>query len=246
MALRGRTPFVSTFAAFLTRAFDQIRMAPYSDAHVKFVGSHCGVSIGQDGPSQMGLEDIAMFRTIQDGVVLYPCDAVSTESLVDLMAAHNGIAYLRTTRGATPVIYNADEEFTIGGCKVLCRSDDDQVTLIAAGITVHECLQAHGTLKEAGITARVIDLYSIKPLDHATVRQAADETKVVFTVEDHFPEGGIGEAVLTSLSDHPTPVNCLAVRKRPVSGASDKLLDAEEISAAKIEDAVRRWLSRKS
>ncbi|TWU05914.1 transketolase [Stieleria varia] len=244
LALRGKTPFVSTFAAFLTRAFDQIRMTPYSDAHVKFVGSHCGVSIGQDGPSQMGLEDIAMFRTIQDGLVLYPCDAVSTEALVDLMAAHDSVAYLRTTRGKTPVIYDSDEEFVVGGCKVLRQSDDDQVTLIAAGITLHECLSAHQTLKDAGVNSRVIDLYSIKPLDHATIRKAADQTQVVFTVEDHFPEGGIGEAVLTSLSDHPTPVNCLAVRKRPLSGSSEKLLDAEEISAAKIADAVRRWMTR--
>ncbi len=244
LALRGKTPFVSTFAAFLTRAFDQVRMAPYSNAHVNFVGSHCGVSIGQDGPSQMGLEDIAMFRTIQDGLVLYPCDAVSAEAMVDLMAAHDGVAYLRTTRGKTAVIYDTDEEFVVGGCKVLRQSDEDQVTLIAAGITLHECLKAYEMLKDSGIRARVIDLYSIKPLDHATVRRAADETVVVFTVEDHFPEGGMGEAVLTSLSDHAVPVNCLAVRKRPLSGSPEKLLDAEEISAAKISDAVKRWMSR--
>jgi transketolase len=243
LALRGRTPFVSTFAAFFTRAFDQIRMAPYSEANVKFVGSHCGVSIGQDGPSQMGLEDLAMFRTIQNALVLYPCDAVSTEALVNLMATHDGIAYLRTTRGKTPVLYNTDEEFVVGGCKVLRQSDDDQVTLIAAGITLHECLQAHDLLKDAGISTRVIDLYSIKPLDHATIRQAADQSKAVFTVEDHFPEGGIGEAVLTSLSDHKTPVMCLAVRKRPHSGSADKLLDAEGISAAKIADAVKRSIT---
>ncbi len=242
LALRGRTPFVSTFAAFLTRAFDQIRMAPYSDAHIKFVGSHCGVSIGQDGPSQMGLEDIAMFRTVQNSLVLYPCDAVSTEALVDLMAAHDGVAYLRTTRGKTPVLYEIDEKFVVGGCKVLRQSDDDQVTLIAAGITLHECLQAHDMLKDADISTRVIDLYSIKPLDDATIRRAADQTKVVVTVEDHVPEGGIGEAVLTSLSDHNTPVICLAVRKRPRSGSPDQLLEEEGISAAKIADAVKRSL----
>jgi transketolase len=228
MALRGKVPMVSTFAAFLTRAFDQIRMAPYSDANVKFVGSHCGVSIGQDGPSQMGLEDIAMFRTIQNGVVLYPSDAVSTEMLVDLMLGHHGIAYLRTTRGKMPVIYDADEEFKIGGSKVLRQSSDDQVTLIGAGVTLHECLKAADALKETDISARVIDLYSIKPLDHATIHQAADATKIVFTVEDHFPEGGIGEAVLTSLADHPTPVSCLAIRKRPISGTTDKLLEARD------------------
>ncbi|QEG00234.1 Transketolase [Stieleria maiorica] len=240
MALRGKMPFVSTFAAFLTRAFDQIRMCPYSDAAVKFVGSHCGVSIGRDGPSQMGLEDIAMFRTIQNGVVLYPCDAVSTEALVNAMAEYEGIAYLRTTRGKTPVIYDNDESFGIGGSKVLRSSDDDHVTLIAAGITLHECLAAHATLADRGVRARVIDLYSIKPLDHATIRRAADETPLLFTVEDHFPEGGIGEAVLTSLSDHATPVNCLAVRKRPISGSPDDLLEFEGISAASIVDAVER------
>jgi len=241
MALRGKTPFVSTFAAFLTRAFDQIRMAPYSDAAVKFVGSHCGVSIGRDGPSQMGLEDIAMFRTLRRGVVLYPCDAVSTEALVDAMAQHDGIAYLRTTRGDTPVIYEHDESFSIGGCKVVREGDEDQVTVIAAGITLHECLQAHDTLAQRGVPTRVIDLYSVKPLDHATVRLAANQTQVIFTVEDHFPEGGIGEAVLTSLSDHLTPVNCLAVRERPVSGSPEKLLEAQRISAAKIVESVERW-----
>ncbi|WP_153556344.1 transketolase [Roseimaritima sediminicola] len=246
MALRGKIPFVSTFAAFLTRAFDQIRMAPHSEAAIKFVGSHCGVSIGQDGPSQMGLEDIAMFRTLQDAAVLYPCDAVSTEKLADEMAAYEGIAYLRTTRGDTPVLYESDESFSIGGSKILRRSDDDQVTLIGAGITLHECLDAQERLAQQGIAARVIDLYSIKPLDHATVRQAADQTQVVFTVEDHYPEGGIGEAVLTSLSDHPTPVRCLAVRKRPLSGAPEKLLDNEGISAAGIVEAVQRWNQERS
>ncbi|TWU03153.1 transketolase [Neorhodopirellula pilleata] len=242
LAVRGELPFVSTFAAFLSRAFDQIRMAPYSNANVKFVGSHCGVSIGQDGPSQMGLEDIAMFRTIQDGVVMYPCDAVSTEAIVDLIADHQGIAYLRTTRGKTPVIYANDESFSIGGSKTLKESESDDATLIAAGITVHEAMAAAKELDAKGISIRVIDLYSIKPLDHATVRRAADQTKVIFTVEDHFPEGGIGEAVLTSLSDHPTPVNSLAVRKRPISGSPDKLLDLEGISAGSIVAAVSRWL----
>ncbi|QEG38768.1 transketolase [Roseimaritima ulvae] len=238
MALRGKVPFVSTFAAFLTRAFDQTRMARHSDAAIKFVGSHCGVSIGQDGPSQMGLEDIAMFRTIQNGVVLYPCDAVATEACVDAMAQYDGIAYLRTTRGETPVIYDNDEAFPIGGSKVVRRSDHDHVTLIAAGITLHESLRAHDILAEQGIRARVIDLYSIKPLDHATVREAADQTRMIFTVEDHVPEGGLGEAILTSLSDHPTPVNCLAVRKRPLSGAPQKLLDDQGISADKIVELV--------
>jgi len=239
LALRGKLPFVSTFAAFFTRAFDQIRMAPYSGANIKFVGSHCGVSIGQDGPSQMGLEDIAMFRTIQHGVVLYPCDAVSTEALVDAMAEHDGIAYLRTTRGDTPVIYDNDESFPIGGSKVVRRSDEDQVTLIAAGITLHEAIKAYERLRIDGITARVIDLYSIKPLHHAAVREAADQTQCIFTIEDHFPEGGLGEAVLTSLSDHTTPVSCLAVRKRPISGSPAQQLDAQGLSARAIVEAVK-------
>lgn len=239
LALRGKLPFVSTFAAFLTRAFDQIRMTPHSEANVKFVGSHCGVSIGHDGPSQMGLEDIAMFRTLQNCAVLYPCDAICTERLVELMANYDGIAYLRTTRGKTPIIYHDDETFEIGGSKTIRYSDNDQVTILAAGITLHESLTAYDQLKDAGINVRVIDLYSIKPLDHATVRRAADETKMIFTVEDHYPEGGIGEAVLTSLSDHPTPVRSLAVRKRPKSGTPQQLLDYEGISAQSIVEAVK-------
>ncbi|WP_417746137.1 transketolase [Rosistilla oblonga] len=236
---RGKIPFVSTFAAFLTRAFDQIRMARHSDANVKFVGSHCGVSIGADGPSQMGLEDIAMFRSVQESVVLYASDAVSTQRLVESMMNHRGISYLRTTRGETPVIYACDEQFEIGGCKVLRQSDRDRYTLIAAGITLHEALAAHSILLEEAITVRVIDLYSIKPLDHATIRKAADATETLFTIEDHVPEGGIGEAVLTSLSDHRTPVRCLAVRKRPLSGASERLLDNQGLSAERIVAAVK-------
>ena len=244
LALRGKLPFVSTFAAFFTRAFDQIRMAPHSQANVKFVGSHCGVSIGHDGPSQMGLEDIAMFRTIFDSVVLYPSDAVSTERLVELMAGHKGIAYLRTTRGKTPVIYHDDEQFQIGGSKTLHASDKDEVTLIAAGITLHESLEAYELLKSDGIYVRVIDMYSIKPLDHGAVHCAADESRLILTVEDHVAEGGLGEAVLTSLSDHPTPVRTLAVRNRPRSGSPDKLLDHHGISAKAIASAVKAGLGQ--
>ncbi len=180
----------------------------------------------------------------EQNVVLYPCDAVSTEALVDAMADHDGIAYLRTTRGDTPVIYDNDESFPIGGSKVVRCSDDDQVALIAAGITLHEAIKARDLLTEDGITARVIDLYSIKPLDHATVRAAADETKHIFTIEDHFPEGGLGEAVLTSLSDHPTRVNCLAVRKRPISGSPEKQLEAQGLSARPIVEAVKSWIDQ--
>lgn len=239
LSLRGKLPFVSTFAAFMSRAFDQIRMSRYSDPNVKFVGSHAGVSIGEDGPSQMGLEDIAMFRTILDGVVLYPCDAVSTERLVESMAEHQGIAYLRTTRGGTPVIYENQEQFPIGGCKVLRQSQEDQVTVIGAGITVHEALKAHDCLMAEGTPMRVIDLYSIKPLDEATLRDAAEVTGLVITVEDHVAEGGLGEAVRTALADSRAKVHCLAVRKRPKSGKPDELLNDEGISANAIIEKIQ-------
>ncbi|OGW37095.1 MAG: transketolase [Nitrospirae bacterium GWD2_57_9] len=239
LSLRGKTAFVSTFAAFLTRAFDQIRMSRYSRANVKFCGSHAGVAIGEDGSSQMGLEDIAMFRTILDGIVLYPSDAVSTEKLVEIMAQHEGIAYLRTTRKETPILYRTDEVFRIGGSKVLRSSKSDRATIVAAGITLHEALQAYDALKTEGIMVRVIDLYCIKPLDHATLTQAADETGVVLTVEDHYAEGGIGEAVAGSLGAHKTTVLSLAVRKMPKSGKPGELLDYEEISSAAIVNKVR-------
>jgi transketolase len=185
LARRGKIPFVSTFAAFFSRAYDQIRMSRYSDPNLKFAGSHAGVSIGEDGPSQMGLEDIAMFRAILDSVVLYPCDAVSTEKLVEAMARHQGICYLRTTRMATPILYGPEEEFAIGGCKVLRQSDKDLATVIAAGVTLHEALKAWETLQKEGISIRVIDLYSIKPLDRAALQTAARETRAVITVGDH-------------------------------------------------------------
>ncbi|MBA3612584.1 MAG: transketolase [Nitrospirales bacterium] len=243
LSLRGKLPFVSTFAAFMARAFDQIRMGRYSDPNIKFVGSHAGVSIGEDGPSQMGLEDIAMFRTILDGVVLYPCDAVSTERLVEAMARHQGIAYLRTTRGSTPVIYENQEQFTIGGCKILRQSEEDQVTVIGAGITVHEALKAHDLLLEEGWRIRVVDLYSIKPMDIPAVRAAAEATGLVITVEDHYAEGGLGEAVRSALAESPAKVHCLAVRKRPKSGKPEELLDDEEISATAIIEKVRSHLA---
>ena len=238
MSLRGKVPFVSTFAAFFTRAFDQIRMARYSDPNIKFVGSHAGVEIGQDGPSQMGLEDLAMFRSIMGCAVLYPSDAVSAERLVEAMAAQNGIAYMRTTRGKLPILYGPDDSFHIGGSHVLRQSPDDAVTLIGAGITLHECLKAHDLLKKKGIAARVIDLYSISPLDIETLRKAAEETQRLVVVEDHFAAGGIGEAVAGALADQPTPLLSLCVRIRPRSGETRQLLDLEGISAEKIEEAV--------
>lgn len=239
LSRRGKFPFVSTFAAFFTRAFDQIRMSQYSDANIKFVGSHAGVSIGEDGPSQMGLEDIAMFRAILNSVVLYPSDAVSTEKLVEEAAKHNGIVYIRTTRKDTPIIYDKDEEFIIGGSKVLRKSNSDFVTVIAAGVTLHEALNAYEELKKEGIFIRVIDLYSIKPIDISTLHEAARTTKAIITVEDHFAEGGLGEAVKTALSDHAAPVYSLSVRKMPRSGKPDELLDYEEISRSAINKKVK-------
>jgi len=234
LARRGKIPFVSTFAAFLTRAFDQIRMSQYSEANIKFCGSHAGVSIGEDGSSQMGLEDIAMFRTLLDSVVLYPSDAVSTERLVEVAAQHNGIVYIRTTRMETPVIYDNSEEFPIGGSKVLRKSSHDLVTIVAAGITLREALAAYDELKKEGIAVRVIDLYSIKPVDAVTLAAAAAQTRAVITVEDHFAEGGIGEAVKSALALQPVPVHSLAVRRMPHSGKPAELLDYEEISAKAI------------
>ncbi len=234
LSIRGKVPFVSTFAAFLTRAFDQIRMSQYSLANIKFCGSHAGVSIGEDGSSQMGLEDIAMFRTLHDSVVLYPSDAVSTEKLVEEMAKHTGIAYLRTTRQATPIIYRNDEAFWIGGSKILRSNKKDVATVVGAGITLHEALKAYEELKKAGIMVRIIDLYSIKPIDVATLARSAGETGAVITVEDHVPEGGIGEAVRSALSDRPVRVHSLCVNKPPKSGKPEELLNYEEISMSSI------------
>jgi transketolase len=245
LAARGKIPFVSTFAAFQSRAFDQIRMSQYSAANVKFCGSHSGVAIGQDGPSQMGLEDIAMFRTLTGSVVLYPSDAVATEKLVEEAARHHGLVYIRTTRNTTPVIYAADEEFGICGCKVLKSSDGDRATIVAAGITLHESLKAQADLEREGIAVRVIDLYSIKPLDVETLRAAAEETGVIITVEDHYPAGGIGEAVCGALSEDPVPVYRLAVDKMPKSGPPDKLLAFEQISKGAIVDKVKEILGEK-
>lgn len=242
LSRRGQIPFVSTFAAFLSRAMDQIRMAQYSQANIKFCGSHAGVSVGEDGPSQMGLEDLALFRSILPCVVVYPSDAVSTEKLVQEIAAHRGMAYIRTTRKETPVIYAAEEEFPIGGSKVLRRSERDAASVVAAGITLHEALLAHEELKGEGISIRVIDLYSIKPIDGATLRQAARETKFLVTVEDHHAAGGLGEAVRSTLADCPVPVHSLAVGKIPMSGQPQELLDFEEISKGAIVRAVKRLL----
>lgn len=237
---RGKIPFVSTFGAFFSRAFDQIRMSQYSDPNIKFAGSHAGVAIGEDGPSQMGLEDIAMFRAVLNSVVLYPSDAVSTEKLVEEAAKHHGLVYFRTTRQPTPVLYSPSEEFPVGGCKILRRSDKDVATIVAAGITLHEALYAYETLAGEGIFIRVIDLYSIKPIDISTLQESAAQTHSVITVEDHFAEGGLGEAVISALAQSATPVYSLAVRKMPKSGKPQELLDYEEISYRAIINTVKK------
>jgi transketolase len=239
LSIRGKVPFVSTFAAFLTRAFDQIRMCQYSLANIKLCGSHAGVSIGEDGSSQMGLEDIAMFRTLLNCVVLYPSDAVSTEKLVEEMAKHEGIAYIRTTRKDTPILYRNDEVFRIGGSKVLRSNKADIAAVVAAGVTLHEALRAYEELKQVGLLVRVIDLYSIKPIDMETLVKAARETGLIISVEDHFAEGGLGEAVTSAVSSVGVPVYRLAVRKMPRSGKPDELLGYEGISHTAIAEAIK-------
>jgi transketolase len=242
LSLRGRIPFVSTFAAFMSRAFDQIRMSQYSRPNIVFSGSHAGVSIGEDGVSQMGLEDIAMFRTILDGVVLYPCDGPSTEKMLHEAARRGGIVYIRTTRGKTPVIYDGDEPFPVGGSKVLRESGSDAYTVCAAGITLHEALQAQAELLQEGVAVRVIDCYCVKPLDRETLLRAG-ETGGILTVEDHYPEGGLGEAVRSELAGSGIPVHSLAVRKQARSGTPGEVLDYESISARAIASRIRQLLS---
>ena len=218
LAKCGKVPFVSTFAAFFTRACDHIRMSAISQTNIKYVGSHCGVSVGEDGPSQMGLEDLAMFRALPGSVVLYPSDAVATERLVAQAAAHQGIVYIRTSRPPTPTIYTNAEAFPIGGSKVLRSSDNDRVTVIGAGVTLHEALKAYETLKADGISIRVIDLYSIKPIDAKTVLDAAATTNnTLVTVEDHYPEGGLNDAVMDTVAPKGIKVHKLAVNGLPRS-----------------------------
>jgi transketolase len=236
---RGWVPFASTFAAFLTRAYDFIRMAAISRANLKLVGSHAGVSIGQDGPSQMALEDLAALRAVHGSVLLYPCDANQTSALVAAMAEHEGISYLRTSRGNTPVIYRPDDEFHVGGSRIVRAGADDQVTIIGAGVTVHEAIKAADALAGQGISARVIDLYSIKPVDTGTLRLAADQTGRFVTVEDHWPEGGLGDAVLAAFGNgHQAPaLTKLAVHTMPGSAHPDEQLREAGIDAKAIEAA---------
>jgi transketolase len=235
---RGKVPFASTFACFFARAFDQIRVAGISMANLKLTGSHVGVSIGEDGPSQMGLEDIAAMRAIQGSVVLYPSDAVSTEKLVDQMAANKGIFFLRTSRPKAAVIYNNDEQFPIGGAKLLRQGD--KATVVAAGVTLTEALKAADMLKAEGININVIDCYSVKPLGKDVIRSAAQKTNnTVITVEDHYPEGGIGDAVAGELSIDGIKVHKLAVRELPHSGKAEELLAKYGIDAQAIVRAVK-------
>lgn len=242
LANRGKLPFVSTFACFLTRAFDQIRMAAIGTTPLRLSGSHAGVSIGQDGPSQMGLEDLAIMRTLPGSVVLYPCDAVSTHKLVECMANyHDGISYLRTTRADTPIIYTDDQEFHLGGCNVLRESASDVACIVAAGITLHEALKAYDQLQEQGINVAVIDLYSIKPLDVQTLaRVGAQAGSRLVTVEDHYAAGGLGEAVKSALCGTGVRVTCLSVDKLPRSGTMQELLAYEGIDAESIIRAINQ------
>ncbi|PJM97612.1 transketolase [Streptomyces sp. CB01373] len=250
MARRGWVPYASTFAAFLTRAHDFVRMAAVSGSGINLNGSHAGTAIGQDGPSQMGLEDLAMMRAVHGSTVLYPCDANQTAELVARMADLDGVGYLRTSRGAGPVLYGPEEEFPVGGSKVLRSSARDRLTVVAAGVTLHEALAAADTLGRDGTAVRVIDLYSVKPVDQETLRKAAEDTGCLLTVEDHHPEGGIGDAVLDAFTDgRPVPrLVRLAVRDMPGSASPAEQLhaagiDAESIAAAArllVEEAVLR------
>ncbi|MEV4430375.1 transketolase [Streptomyces sp. NPDC049602] len=241
MAVRGFRPYATTFAAFLTRAHDFVRMAAVSRITMALCGTHSGVEIGADGPSQMGVEDLAMMRAVLGSTVLYPSDATSAAALTAAMADLDGISYLRTTRGAYPVLYAGDETFPVGGSKTLRRTPDDRVTLIGAGVTLHECLAAAEDLASEGVRARVVDLYSVKPVDAGTLARAARETGALVVVEDHHPEGGLGEAVLSALAGgdaHPAFAH-LAVRELPGSGTTEELLDACGISRTHIARAAR-------
>lgn len=242
--VRGKKPFISTFGSFMSRAHDQIRMAAIGQSTIALVGSHAGVSIGQDGPSQMALEDIAMMRALPQSIVLYPSDAVSTYKLIEQMANyHEGISYLRTTRMETPVHYSNTDEFPIGGCKVIHQSDNDYACVVGAGVTLFEALKAYDQLKvmEKPINIAVIDLYSIKPLDVTTLTKLGKASNNhIITVEDHYLQGGIGEAVTYALRNAGITITCLAVTELPRSGKPEELLAAAGIDAQAIIDAVKK------
>jgi transketolase len=233
LALRGKISFVATFGAFFTRAYDQIRMAAIGRVPLRLAGSHAGVSIGQDGPSQMALEDIAIMRALPNSIVLYPCDAISTYKLVELMANYDdGISYLRTTRGETPIVYEPDDEFKLGDFSILRSSNNDQLCIITAGITIFEALKAYETLKKENISVAIIDLYSIKPINEEHLAEfVAAHGNYVITVEDHYLQGGLGQAVLYALRNTGVTIQCLAVTKLPRSGMPEALLAYEDIDA---------------
>ncbi|HMF93209.1 MAG TPA: transketolase C-terminal domain-containing protein, partial [Vicinamibacterales bacterium] len=239
LSARGAVPFASTFACFLSRAADFIRMAAIGGNNIKLAGTHAGISIGEDGPSQMALEDLAMCRAEPNFTVLYPCDGVSTERLTTLAAQKQGPVYIRLSRPKTSVVYANDETFTIGGLKVLKQSADDVATVIAAGVTVDQALQAYTQLRASGMSIRVVDLYSLAPIDRDGLLAAARATKGrLITVEDHYAGGGVGDAVAEAVADGGFTVHRLAVREIPRSGKPEELLDRFGISAAHIVSAV--------
>jgi transketolase len=244
LSAKGFIPFIATFSAFLPRAHDQIRMAAYSFSSIKFCGSHSGVSIGADGPSQMGLEDLGMFRPIPGCAVLYPCDAYSTEACVESLARYKGLSYIRTTRPATPLLYSKGDKFSIGGSKVLKRSKNDKVAVIAAGITVHEALKAHEELGRENVSIRVIDAYSVQPVDQDNIsREVGQAGRKVVVVEDHFQNGGLGDAVAQALNGKAEIVH-LAIKGLPRSGKPEELLDKYGIDAQHIKAAVKNLINR--
>ena len=248
MSVRHYIPFASTFAAFFSRAYDFIRMASISRANIRLAGSHAGTEIGQDGPSQMALEDLASMRAIEGSTVLYPSDATSAAALTEVMADTDGIVFMRTTRGAYPVLYSSREKFRPGGSKVLRKTATDKVALIGAGVTLHECVKAADTLKKSGVNARVIDLYSVKPVDLRTLREAAQVTRGrLVVVEDHYPQGGLGAAVMEALAleERPPRVLHLAVKGLPTSGKPEELMNAAGITAPHIVRAARRLLAKR-
>ncbi len=248
MSVRHYVPFASTFAAFFSRAYDFIRMAAISRANIRLAGSHAGTEIGQDGPSQMALEDLASMRAIEGSTVLYPSDATSAAALTEVMADTEGIVFMRTTRGAYPVLYSSREKFRPGGSKVLRKTPTDKVALIGAGVTLHECVKAADALKKSGVNARVIDLYSVKPVDLRTLREAAQVTRGrLVIVEDHYPQGGLGAAVMEALAleERPPRVAHLAVKGLPTSGKPEELMNAAGITAPHIVRAAKRLLAKR-
>jgi transketolase len=243
LAAQGLVPFASSFACFLERAADQVRMAGISRANVKLCGSHAGVSIGEDGPSQMALEDLAFFRAIPEAVIFYPSDGVATDAAVQLAVARKGIVYIRTTRGKTPGLYAEDEAFAVGTLKTLRRSDNDRLTIVAAGITLHEALAAHAELAKSGVAVRVLDLFCVKPVDAAALLEAARASENrILTVEDHYAEGGIGDAVMEAVGTSSVAVHRLAVREIPRSGPPRQLLERFGIGRGAIITKVREIL----